>query len=67
MKQSKKRKASYNELSASATRIANLFFDCPTKEFTFNEVCKAASTSKTTAKHAIESFIEQELTTRKII
>ena len=60
-------KKSMYELSASAIRIANLFFDFPTKEFTLNETCASTGTSKTTAKKIVESFIQQGLITRKTI
>ena len=51
----------------SETKIANFFFDFPSGEFTFNEVCKRTGTSKTTAKRVIEHFLQNGLINRKII
>lgn len=55
------------DLTVSALRILHWFFAYSNRDFTFNEVCTATGTSKTTAKMIIESFFDQQLLKRTIL
>ncbi|PIN74455.1 hypothetical protein COV18_07425 [Candidatus Woesearchaeota archaeon CG10_big_fil_rev_8_21_14_0_10_37_12] len=55
------------DLTASENRVLDLFFACPTQEFTFNDLCKLTKTSKTTAKRIVERLLKLELIKKSII
>ncbi len=55
------------EITAAKSRILNFFYDFPEEEFSFNEICEATNTSKTTAKEVVEELIANRWVERTVV
>lgn len=56
-----------SEINTAEERAIFWFFAYPDKEFTFNEICKATNTSKTTAHFVVEALLKKELITKTVL
>lgn len=59
--------ANPSELTAAYIRILFWFFAVPNKDFTFNEICQATKTSKTTAGAVIQDLEKKELIIKTVL
>jgi predicted nucleotidyltransferase len=69
MKRNQKQLSGVNpaEITAAYIRILFWFFAFPGRDFTFNEICEATNTSKTTARAVIEELKKKHLIIKTVL